>query len=88
MTTKHFLHSNATNLQQMFASATSFNQPIGNWDVSNVTNMQAVFETAPAFNQPLNDWDVSKVTTMQEMFSCQVDGGIFNQPLRSLLNVE
>ena len=30
----------------MFASATSFNQPLNKWDVSKVTNMGYMFEDA------------------------------------------
>jgi len=31
----------------MFSGATSFNQPIGDWDVSNVNDMCMMFEGAP-----------------------------------------
>ena len=31
--------SKVTNMDSMFAGATSFNQPLKNWNVSNVTNM-------------------------------------------------
>jgi surface protein len=45
----------------MFRSATSFNQPLADWDVSSVTNMFSMFRSATSFNQPLADWDVSSV---------------------------
>ena len=35
----------------MFAEATSFNQPLDNWNVSNVTDMVGMFEST-RFNQP------------------------------------
>ena len=50
-------------------TATSFNQPLDNWDVSNVTDM-SMFESAE-FDQPLNDWDVSNVTNIEVCFTMQ-----------------
>ena len=74
-----------TNMEVMFSyDTTSFNQPIGNWDVSNVTDMQSMFNGATSFNQPIGDWDVSNVTDMQSMFSYAVDYPmIFNQDISS-----
>ena len=40
----------------MFWGATSFNQPLNNWNVSNVTDMEDMFENASSFNQPLNNF--------------------------------
>jgi surface protein len=66
-----------TDMKYMFYDAT-FNQPIGNWDVSNVTDMGAMFRGA-TFNQPISNWDVSNVTDMGAMFR----GATFNQPIGS-----
>ena len=57
----------------------SFNQDIGNWDVSNVTNMSGMFNTS-VFNQDISTWDVSSVTDMNGMFLGATD---FNQDLSS-----
>lgn len=60
-----------TSMYEMFGNSESFNQPIGNWDVSNVTIMEAVFRQAyvgPLTQESLNTWDVSSATTMRQMF--------------------
>ena len=55
--------------QSMFRSATSFNQPLGNWDVSSVINMNGMFRDATSFDQDLGAWDVGKVNDMEDMFN-------------------
>ncbi len=55
-------------IQQMFRNATSFNQPIGNWNVSKVTNFTSMFQSALAFNQNLGSWNVTKATAFTSMF--------------------
>ena len=79
--------SHVTNMNSMFAGATSFNQPLEKWDVSSVTNMGSMFRGATSFNQPLEKWDVSHVTRMVYMFASNGgdDNGkmIFNQPLNN-----
>ena len=64
----------------VFSRATSFNQPLNNWNVSSVEHMVAMFGCAESFNQPLDNWNVSNVDFMGYMF----DGALsFNQPLHA-----
>jgi len=64
-----------TNLTSLFQGIT-FNQAIGNWDVSNVTKIDFLFRES-TFNQPIQWWDVSNVTSGIQAFRfCP-----FNQPI-------
>jgi surface protein len=64
-----------TDMNFMFYNST-FNQPIGNWDVSSVINMYGMFDNT-SFNQDISSWDVSNVTNMNGMFY----NSTFNQPI-------
>lgn len=67
-----------TDMSKLFYWNESFNQPIGNWDVSHVSNMSEMFAYASNFNQPIGNWDVSKVTNMyRTLFFAHK----FNQPI-------
>ena len=50
-------------LTTIFQSATAFNQPVGNWDVSNMTSLLNIFDGATSFDQSLANWDIRGVTT-------------------------
>lgn len=58
-----------TNMSNLFYNKTSFNQNIGNWDVSNVISMYAMFWNAASFNQSLAYWDVSNVSDFINTFT-------------------
>jgi surface protein len=49
-------------MQAMFVGATSFNQPIGSWNVQNVDDMGNMFNGATSFNQPIGSWNVLGVS--------------------------
>ena len=70
--------SGSVNMQEMFKNCTSFNQPIGNWDVSWVTNMLQMFNAATSFNQDITGWNVGYVTNMRQMFGTAT---VFNQDI-------
>jgi len=72
------LPSTVTDISSLVAYATSFNQPIANWDVSKVTDMSNAFYGTSSFNQPLSTWDTSNVTNMYAMF---FSASSFNQPI-------
>ena len=52
----------------MFFQATSFNQPLNNWNVSNVTAMRTMFYYATSFNQDLSMWCVGNIQIKPQSF--------------------
>ena len=49
------------NMNSMFESATTFDQPIGSWSTSKVEDVCEMFYGAEKFNQHLDSWDTSQV---------------------------
>src|SRR5690606_37567915 len=74
------------NMYCMFTTASSFNQFIGDWDVSNVIDMSVMFKGATSLNQSLDYWNMINVQDMHDMFA---NASSFNQNLSnwSLSNV-
>jgi surface protein len=54
--------SKVTNMSALFYGAETFNQAIGNWDLSKVTTVHSMFYGATSFNQNLGAWNVDAVT--------------------------
>ena len=79
---EHWNTSNVTDMSNLFADATSFNNygiPL-KWDTRAVTNMSSMFKNANAFDNggmPL-EFDTRRVTDMSYMFN---NATSFNQPL-------
>jgi hypothetical protein len=71
-----------TDMQLMFAGATSFNNggsdTIGDWDVSAATTLFGMFLGAVNFNQPIGRWNTSKVVSMRGVFH---GATLFNQDI-------
>ncbi len=72
--------SSVWDMAYVFNNAKSFNQPIGDWDMSHVTKLAGAFAGASSFNQNINNWDVSNVTNLDQTF---LDAAVFNQPLNN-----
>jgi len=70
--------ANVNTMSWMFASATSFNQDIGGWNVANVENMSTMFNGATSFNQNIGSWNMANANSLGYMF---LGATSFNQNL-------
>jgi len=82
--------SGVTNMNMMFAGASSFNGDLSRWNTDVVTNMGCMFSDAFSFNGNLSTWDTVAVTDMNNMFSCTTsfDGDLSRWNTASVTNME
>ena len=57
-----------TDMNNLFANASSFNGDISHWDTSSVVDMTSMFSSASVFNRDIGDWDTSSVVNITSMF--------------------
>ena len=57
-----------TNMSYMFASCSTFNQSVSNFNTAAVTDMSDLFAFCRAFNQSVSNFNTDKVTSMNYMF--------------------
>ena len=60
--------SRVTDMNNMFASSSSFDGDLSGWDVSSVRTMTGMFASSSSFDGDLSGWNVSSVTDMSSMF--------------------
>lgn len=61
--------SNVKEINSLFENATSFNQPLDNFNEAKIGNLTKTFKNAKSFNQNISDWDVSNVKNMAQIFN-------------------
>jgi hypothetical protein len=70
--------STVTDMSNLFANQSTFNDDISRWNTSNVQNMNSMLMSASAFNADISQWNTCRVTNMDNMFLNAIG---FNQDL-------
>jgi len=80
--------SKVIDMYALFLWGKSFNQPLGNWNVSNVTNMQYMFYACGGlpFEQDISAWNISNVTNFFGFMDCRVGSATATTNLNLLYN--
>lgn len=65
--------NNVTNMSHMFNGASTFNQPIGTWNVGRVVKFIGTFAAATDFNADLGPWRPVAADDMSHMFEGATD---------------
>jgi len=73
--------SNITNMDRMFAGASTFNADISGWDTSKVTNMVGMFYYATTFNQDLSQWCVPLILSTPKSFDLNANAWLLPKPV-------
>jgi len=74
--------NNAISFNSMFENAISFNQYIGDWDISTVSGFSGMFKGASSFNKPLTNWDTNNAISFNSMFE---NASSFNQNISNFV---
>jgi len=59
---------NITNVEELFANLTLFNEDISDWNVSNIENMNYMFSNCINFNINISNWNINNVKYITGLF--------------------
>lgn len=80
LTVPDVLPQHMTDLSNMFARSSAFNQDLSMWDVSLVDNMTSMFEECSTYNQDLSSWNTPLIPIEPEFFAINADAWVLPKP--------